>query len=182
MTATETELRTGRSLAEPELFNDIADFTVMHFGQDRDKAERATDQALASVATVATATVKMVPSGDVDAAFHAFILHTTAYREFCDTYAGRFLEHNPRPGTGGRVLEEVQATAHAMKAAGFVVLDDLWTVNGESAAQCDADDGRDFQSSLGRYSPVREVSGACLLAEGVGSVVERFMYGPARPP
>lgn len=49
LTATETELRTGRSLVEPELFNDIADFTVMHFGQDRDKAERATDQALRSV-------------------------------------------------------------------------------------------------------------------------------------
>ncbi|MGX1953098.1 hypothetical protein ACWIGY_22735 [Streptomyces anulatus] len=144
MTAIETELRTGRSLVEPELFDSIADFTVMHFGQDREKAERAADQALAFVATVATATVKMVPSDDVDAAFHAFILHTTAYREFCETYAGRFLEHNPRPGAGGRALGEVQATAHAMKAAGFMVLDDLWTVDGESAAQCDADDGRDY--------------------------------------
>lgn len=102
MTATEADLRTGRSLVEPELFDSIAGFTVMHFGQDRDKAERATDQALAFVATVATATVKMVPSDDVDAAFHAFILHTTAYREFCETYAGRFLEHNPRPGSGGQ--------------------------------------------------------------------------------
>ncbi|MFE7340081.1 glycine-rich domain-containing protein [Streptomyces griseus] len=144
MTATNTEVRTGRSLVEPELFNSIAGFTVMHFGQDRAKAERATDQALAFVATVATASVKMVPSDDVDAAFHAFILHTTAYREFCETYAGRFLEHNPRPGTGGRVLEEVQGTAHAMKAAGFMVLDDLWTVDGENAAQCDSDDGRDY--------------------------------------
>ncbi|MFJ1594286.1 hypothetical protein ACIOD0_29180 [Kitasatospora albolonga] len=144
MTATNTEVRTGRSLIDPALFDSIADFTVTHFGQDRAKAERATDQALAFVATVATATVKMVPSDDVDAAFHAFILHTTAYREFCETYVGRFLEHNPRPGAGGRVLEEVQGTAHAMKAAGFMVLDDLWTVNGESAAQCDADDGRDY--------------------------------------
>ncbi|MDX3342831.1 hypothetical protein PV409_33265 [Streptomyces sp. ME02-6979.5a] len=144
MTATETELRTGRSLVEPELFDSIADFTVMHFGQDRNKAERATDQALAFVATVATATVKMVPSDDVDAAFHAFILHTAAYREFCETYAGRFLEHNPRPGTGGRGLGEVQATAHAIKAAGFMVMDELWTVNGENAAQCDSDDGRPY--------------------------------------
>ncbi|XMN06980.1 hypothetical protein ACK8N7_13465 [Streptomyces griseobrunneus] len=144
MTATETELRTGRSLVEPELFSSIVDFTVMHFGHDQGKAEHATDQALAFVATVATATVKMVPSDDVDSALHAFILHTRAYREFCETYAGRFLEHNPRPGTGGRVLGEVQATAHAMKAAGFMVLDDLWTVNGANAAQCDSDDGRDY--------------------------------------
>ncbi|MFI1528620.1 hypothetical protein [Streptomyces griseus] len=144
MTATEIELRTGRSLVDPELFSSIVDFTVLHFGHDKAKAERATDQALAFTATVATATVKMVPSDDVDDAFHAFILHTAAYREFCDTYAGRFLEHNPRPGTGGRTLGEVQGTAHAMKAAGFLVLDDLWTVNGENAAQCDADDGRDY--------------------------------------
>ena len=53
----------------------------------------------------------------------------------------------PRPGGGGRVLEEVQATAHAMKANGFMVLDSLWTVNGENAAQCDSDCGRDYRAA-----------------------------------
>ncbi|MFJ2056299.1 hypothetical protein ACIOMM_10180 [Streptomyces sp. NPDC087908] len=146
MTATTHDLRTGRALVDPELFDSIAEFTVNHFGHDRAKAERATDQALAFLATVGTATVKMVPSDDVDAALHAFILHTADYRAFCRRHGGRFLEHNPRPGGGGRVLEEVQATAHAIKAGGFVVMDDLWTVNGENAAQCDADCGRDYRA------------------------------------
>ncbi|WP_418956806.1 glycine-rich domain-containing protein [Streptomyces tritici] len=146
MTAVSSDLRTGRSLVEPELFDSIAEFTVTHFGYSQEKAERATDQALAFVATVGTATVKMVPSDDVDGALHAFILHTPDYREFCHKHAGRFLEHNPRPGGGGRVLEEVQATAHAMKAKGFMVMDDLWTVDGANAAQCDSDCGRDYRA------------------------------------
>lgn len=147
MTAVANDLKTGRSLVEPELFDSIAEFTTIHFGYDRDKADRATDQALAFLATVGTATVKMVPSDDVDGALHAFILHTADYREFCEKHAGRFLEHNPRPGGGGRVLEEVTATAHAMKAKGFMVLDDLWTVDGASAAQCDSDCGRDYRNT-----------------------------------
>ncbi|MFJ9429617.1 hypothetical protein ACIRQY_08120 [Streptomyces sp. NPDC101490] len=146
MTAVANGLKTGRSLVSADLFDSIAEFTVMHFGYDLEKAERATDQALAFLATVGTATVKMVPSDDVDGALHSFILHTADYREFCETYAGRFLEHNPRPGGGGRVLEEVQATAHAIKAGGFTVTDELWTVNGENAAQCDADCGRDYRA------------------------------------
>ncbi|WP_314250641.1 hypothetical protein [Streptomyces sp. DSM 40907] len=147
MTALVNDLKTGRALVGSDLFDSIAEFTVIHFGYDRDKAERATDQALAFLATVGTATVKMVPSDDVDGALHSFILHTADYREFCETYAGRFLEHNPRPGGGGRVLEEVQATAHAIKANGFMVMDDLWTVNGENAAQCDSDCGRDYRTA-----------------------------------
>ncbi|MFI8422338.1 glycine-rich domain-containing protein [Streptomyces sp. NPDC085479] len=147
MTATANDLRTGRALVSSDLFDSIAEFTVIHFGYDREKAERATDQALAFLATVGTATVKMVPSDDVDGAVHAFILHTPDYREFCHKHAGRFLEHNPRPGGGGRALEEVQATAHAIKANGFMVLDALWNVNGENAAQCDSDCGRDYRAA-----------------------------------
>ncbi|MEU3047951.1 MULTISPECIES: hypothetical protein [unclassified Streptomyces] len=146
MTATANDLRTGRALVGSDLFDSIAEFTATHFGYDLEKAERATDQALAFLATVGTATVKMVPSDDVDGALHSFILHTADYREFCEKYAGRFLEHNPRPGGGGRVLEEVRATAHAIKANGFRVLDALWIVNDENAAQCDSDCGRDYRA------------------------------------
>ncbi|GGT36529.1 hypothetical protein [Streptomyces purpureus] len=147
MTTTASDVRTGRAMVDAALFDSIVEFTVTHFNYDQGKAERATDQAIAFVASVATATVEMVPSDDVDAALHAFILHTADYREFCEKNAGRFLEHNPRPGGGGRTLEDVTATAHAMKAAGFMVLDDLWTVNGENAAQCDSDCGRDYRAA-----------------------------------
>ncbi|MFH0243261.1 glycine-rich domain-containing protein [Streptomyces sp. HK10] len=144
MTATANDLRTGRALVSDNLFDSLAHFVVAHDGQPREKAERIADQAVAFLATVATATVPMVPSDDVDMGLHAFILHTKEYAEFCQQHAGRFLHHNPAPGGGGRTLEAVTASAHAMKAAGFVVMDELWTVDGESAAQCDADCGRPY--------------------------------------
>ncbi|GGR71186.1 hypothetical protein GCM10010252_06840 [Streptomyces aureoverticillatus] len=109
-----------------------------------ERAQRIADQAFAFIAAAATASVPMVPSDDVDLGVHAFILHTKAYAEFCKEHAGRFLHHNPAPGGGCRTLEAVTATAHAIKAAGFLVVDELWTVNGASAAQCDADCGRPY--------------------------------------
>jgi hypothetical protein len=86
----------------------------------------------------------MVPSDDVDLGLHALILHTKEYTELCDRYAGRFLHHNPKPGGGARDPEQVAASARAMKAAGFMVFDDLWTVDGTNLAQCDADCGRPY--------------------------------------
>ncbi|WP_406409685.1 hypothetical protein OG923_12795 [Streptomyces halstedii] len=146
MTAVANETKTGRSLVSEELFGSITNFVMQHDGETLERAERITDQTLAYVATVATATVTMMPSDDVDKGLHAFILHTKAYAEFCDRRAGRFLHHNPAsaPVAGGRPLERVRMTTHAMKAAGFMVFDDLWTVDGTNAAQCDSDDGRDY--------------------------------------
>ncbi|MFI1829576.1 glycine-rich domain-containing protein [Streptomyces sp. NPDC020412] len=147
MTATVNELRTGRDLVSPELFDSIAQFAMVHFGQEPNRAEQIVDQALAFIATAAVATVPMVPSDDVDHGIHAFILHTKDYADFCQKHAGRMLHHNPRPGGGGRTLEAVTASAHAIKAAGFVVHDGLWTVDGENAAQCDSDCGRPYGSA-----------------------------------
>ncbi|MFF3210572.1 hypothetical protein ACFYYB_07900 [Streptomyces sp. NPDC002886] len=148
MTAVANDLRTGRSLVEPELFDSITQFVLDHFGEtERDRAERITDQAIAFLATVGTATVKMVPSDDVDKGVHAFTLHTRDIDAFAEIHAGGRLHHNPRPGGGPRTLEDVQGTAHAMKSAGFMVMDDVWTVNGENAAQCDSDCGRDYRAN-----------------------------------
>lgn len=144
MTAVANDLRTGRSLVDEALFDSIVRLVVQEKDCDIGYAARVTDQALAFVATASVATVPMVPSDDVDHGLHAFVLHTKDYADFCQQHAGRFLHHNPRPGGGGRTLEAVQTSAHAMKAAGFLVLDDLWTVNGENAAQCDSDCGRPY--------------------------------------
>ncbi|MCT9077188.1 glycine-rich domain-containing protein [Streptomyces fulvoviolaceus] len=144
MTTLASETRTGRSLVSAELFGSLTHFVTLHDGETAERAEHIADQALAFVATAAVATVPMVPSDDVDKGLHAFILHTEAYARFCGEHAGRFLHHNPAPGGGCRQLEDVQAAAHAMKAAGFQVFDELWTVNGENAAQCDSDCGRPY--------------------------------------
>jgi hypothetical protein len=35
---------------------------------------------------------------DVDRIFHAFVLNTRLYREFCETYLGHFVDHTPFEG------------------------------------------------------------------------------------
>ncbi len=97
MTATAHDLRTGRGLVSDDLFDSLAHSVVTHFGQTPKSAERITDQALAFVATAATASVPMIPSDDVDHGLHAFVLHTADYAKFCQQHAGRLLHHNPRP-------------------------------------------------------------------------------------
>ncbi|APS20355.1 hypothetical protein TK78_16400 [Streptomyces sp. Tue 6075] len=144
MTATTNNQKTGRAVAGEELFESVAHFVVVHNGQSHDHAQRIADQAVAFLVTAATATVSMVPSDDVDLGLHALILHTKEYAALCEQYAGRFLHHNPAPGGGARDPEKVAASAHAMKAAGFMVFDDLWTVDGTNLAQCDADCGRPY--------------------------------------
>ncbi|WP_075738543.1 hypothetical protein [Streptomyces acidiscabies] len=137
MTATASDQKTGRAVAGEELFESLAHFVVTHNSQSAERAERIADQAVAFVVTAATATVPMVPSDDVDFGLHALILHTKEH-------AGRFLHHNPKPGGGPRDPEHIAASAHAMKAAGFRVSDDLWTVDGTNLANCDSDCGRPY--------------------------------------
>ncbi|OQD55516.1 hypothetical protein BM536_013250 [Streptomyces phaeoluteigriseus] len=144
MTATTNDQRTGRALAGEELFESLVHFVVTHNGQPPERAELIADQAVAFAVSAATATVPMVPSDDVDLGLHALILHTKEYAALCEQHAGRYLHHNPKPGGGSRDPEKVVASARAMKAAGFVVFDDLWTVNGTNLAQCDSDCGRPY--------------------------------------
>lgn len=144
MTATMNEQKTGRAVAGEELFESLAHFVVVHNGQSPERAKRIADQAVAFLITAATANVPMVPSDDVDLGLHALILHTREYARLCERYAGRFLHHNPKPGGGPRDLLMVITAARAMKAAGFMVFDDLWTVDGTNLAQCDSDCGRPY--------------------------------------
>ncbi|RMI90833.1 hypothetical protein BIU87_24995 [Streptomyces sp. ZS0098] len=146
MTATANDQRTGRAAAGEELFESLAHFVLVHNGQSPERAQRIADQAVAFLVTAATATatVPMVPSDDVDLGLHALILHTKEYAALCERYAGRFLHHNPAPGSGARDPEKVASSARAMKAAGFMVFDELWTMDGTSLAQCDSDCGRPY--------------------------------------
>ncbi|EDW6384728.1 hypothetical protein YU52_000791 [Salmonella enterica subsp. enterica serovar Java] len=42
-----------------------------------------------------------VPSEYLDKFWHVFILHTKLYRDFCDSFIGGYVDHNP-PDDGGR--------------------------------------------------------------------------------
>ncbi|QEV18987.1 glycine-rich domain-containing protein [Streptomyces alboniger] len=144
MTATANDLRSGRAVAGEELFESLAHFVAVHNGQSPERARKIADQAVAFLVTAANATIPMVPSDDVDFGLHALILQRKEYADLCQRYAGRFLHHNPKPGGGGRDAEKVAASARAMKAGGFVVFDELWTVDGANLAQCDSDCGRPY--------------------------------------
>ncbi|MEN8652886.1 hypothetical protein ABCR94_20410 [Streptomyces sp. 21So2-11] len=146
MTAVANDLKTGRGLVDETLFGSIANFVMLHDGEPLERAERIADQAIAFVAITDIVDEPMMPSDDVDKGLHAFILHTRGHHAFCYEVAGRFLHHTPAsaPVAGGRPLERVTASAHALKAAGFQVFGDLWEVDGTNAAQCDSDDGRPY--------------------------------------
>ena len=42
--------------------------------------------------------VYVMLKSDVDRIFHAFVLNTKSYREFCESYLGHFLDHTPVEG------------------------------------------------------------------------------------
>jgi hypothetical protein len=132
MTAVITERATGRSLVPPELFGRLVRRIVADEHLDADFAERVVDQALAFLGTCARPhTRALAPSEPVDPGWHAFILHTREYGEFCQGIAGRFLHHVPtEAGDAGAHGEAARATlartVAAIEAAGFVVDYDLW--------------------------------------------------------
>lgn len=126
--------RTGRTLVKPILFDKLATrITKDHPDLDQQTAERITEQALAFLATAATATTPIGPSALVDIGWHTFILHTRDYAQFCDRIAGRFIHHEPElPGEPGVPLA---ATVTAMRAGGYHVDTDLWPAGN---ADCDS--------------------------------------------
>ncbi|MFG2952948.1 glycine-rich domain-containing protein [Streptomyces sp. NPDC048291] len=71
----------------------------------------------------------LAPSKPVDYGWHAFILHTVDYAEFCDQVAGRFVHHVPTADdyqAPGEAQSARERTVAAITAAGYTVDPDLW--------------------------------------------------------
>ncbi|MDC8982555.1 hypothetical protein PR370_15805 [Mycobacterium marinum] len=51
---------------------------------------------------------------DIDRIFHAFILNTSLYRDFCDKHLGHFVDHHPVIGDGDRA--DVESTVRVLRA------------------------------------------------------------------
>lgn len=49
---------------------------------------------------------RVVPSRAVDAAWHAFILHTRAYSGYCERQFGRYIHHEPNPPADGGAQDD----------------------------------------------------------------------------
>lgn len=126
--------RQGRDLVSPELFDRLVAFCAEEYELDADKAGRIMNEALAFLCTMGT-TGKgdvMAPSRDVDPAWHAFILHSREYAEWCEEQFGRFLHHAPnsKTRTTGLMLDVMDL----IRGAGFEVDRSLWGF----AADCNA--------------------------------------------
>jgi hypothetical protein len=137
VTAT-TDIGTGpRELIAPGLFDTLTLKVMAGGGLDRGTAEKVVEQALAFlVACVLYPEDHLSPSEMVDAGWHAFLLHTREYAEFCARVAGRFIHHRPAgPGEARPAREAIGATIAAMRAAGLRVDADLW-VPKTSCSQC----------------------------------------------
>lgn len=128
-----------RELIDPALFDTLACRVMADDGIGHDAAGRVVEQALGFlVACAANPGSHLSPSKAVDSGWHAFVMHTREYAEFCDRVAGRFIHHHPEPAgaqdsQAGR--EAIGVTVAAMRAAGVRVDPGLW-VAAASCSQC----------------------------------------------
>ena len=100
---------------------------------------RIIDQTLAFLdACARTPDTALSPSKPVDLGWHAFILHTADYADFCQRAAGRFIHHLPAHSDGQTAATITETTA-TMRALGLPVDDELWaTASTGKCTQCHA--------------------------------------------
>ncbi|MGW2600714.1 glycine-rich domain-containing protein [Streptomyces klenkii] len=89
-----------------------------------DMSHRGVGQMLAFVAASAASEKPLSPSPLVDDFWHAFVLRTKAYADFCQDTFGKFVHHQPgfldrEEHGGGKGLRA--RTVDAIHAAGYVV-------------------------------------------------------------
>jgi hypothetical protein len=78
------------------------------------------------------------PAKAVDPGWHAFILHTEDYAEFCDRIAGRFIHHRPICTDDIRSGMALARTVRALRMGGFTLDAELWRVDPSDCNQCHA--------------------------------------------
>jgi hypothetical protein len=118
-----------RDLVSPELFGKLVDRVMRDEQVTEGYAERVIDQTLVFLIACAGngSGLKLSPSTPVDPGWHAFVLHTEDYAEFCQRVAGRFIHHRPIMDTDIRSGAALERTVIAMHATGYPVDADLWS-------------------------------------------------------
>ncbi|MGW4386195.1 hypothetical protein [Streptomyces sp. NPDC004685] len=98
MTDTSTPIKRTdpREVCSKEFFERITNRLLNeHPTFERALAERITEQGLAYLYTAARTGELLSPSPMVDLAWHAMILHTRDYADWCDEFAGHVVHHIP---------------------------------------------------------------------------------------
>lgn len=137
MTIIADRLADCRELVDPGLFDRLTVQVMADNSLDRDTAAKVVEQSLAFlVACALNPGGHLAPSEAVDAGWHAFVLHTHEYAEFCSRVAGRFIHHRPAlPGEARPAREAIGVTIAAIRAAGLRVDASLW-VPKANCSQC----------------------------------------------
>ncbi|MCL3838018.1 hypothetical protein [Aeromicrobium duanguangcaii] len=91
----------------------VEDFAVPP--EDADAIYDAFLQWMASLPARPAGQRYVMLKSDVDRIFHAFILNTQSYREFCHRYLGRFVDHHPITGDGARI--DVENTVAVLESS-----------------------------------------------------------------
>ncbi|MEV6618225.1 hypothetical protein AB0N31_31050 [Streptomyces sp. NPDC051051] len=120
----------ARTLISTELRETLVDNMRAKFPQlTEEKADRGVGQMLAFLAACDYSDKPLSPSPLVDDFWHAFLLHTKAYREFCEEKFDRFLDHqpgylDPEEHGGGKALRA--RTVDAITLAGYEIDMEFW--------------------------------------------------------
>ncbi|GGN59888.1 hypothetical protein GCM10011579_024460 [Streptomyces albiflavescens] len=130
------------TLIDPEVTDRLTHrITTDHPEISAPMARRIVGQAAAFIAASGQQPGQsLVPSELVDHGWHAFLLHTVDYAEFCQRVVGRFVHHVPtdedeETASGPQATRE--RTLAAFRAAGFAVDEELWP-NLAKCTQCHA--------------------------------------------
>ena len=126
-----------RDLISARLFDKLAFRVMADHDLDHDTAKRVVTQSLAFLLACAlNPEGYLSPSKVVDAGWHAFILHTADYAEFCDRVAGRFIHHHPTSPGESEGQQAMAATTAAMRSAGLHVDAALWNLAPDCTSDC----------------------------------------------
>jgi hypothetical protein len=140
MTTTTAQTVTNpRDLMAPALFDALAQRVMKDEGVDRGYAERVIEQTIIFLKACGMrgSEAKLCPSVQVDPGWHAFLLYTRDYAEFCQQIAGQFIHHRPireKDSSDGAALGR---TLVAIRETGFAVDVELWDAPESCAPCCD---------------------------------------------
>lgn len=140
VTTTQPTLHDIETLVPAELFARLCARVERDAKADPEHAERIVRQALAFlVACARNPETPLAPSKAVDHGWHAFILHTREYAEFCDRVAGHFIHHAPEDPEGERADAAARnaATTDVMRRTGLPVDEELWDAGAACSANCE---------------------------------------------
>jgi hypothetical protein len=138
VTTAQPTLYDPETLVPAALFAKLAARVERDAEVDRERAERIMRQALAFLLACArNPEIPLSPSRAVDHGWHAFILHTRDYADFCGRVAGHFIHHAPEDPAGERAeaVARNERTVEVMRRSGLPVDDELWDVG---LASCSA--------------------------------------------